>query len=92
MLNQLLEHCGSLETADADDHGFTDQDVMVTEENHDIKPVEYFTSQSETKLSESEIYSRDVKLCQAIEKTFSDLVNVAVLKRHECADTGTDDK
>lgn len=86
LLQQLLDghNLLEMETAEPDDLGFTEEVLAPSDPARDVKPVEYFTAEGESKLSESEIHSRDVKLCQAIEKTFSDLINIAVLRKQEC--------
>ena len=73
LLDQLLpgkQH----ETADLEDHGFTDDSLYGNE-----------TLEKESRVLERpDKNATDVGLCQAIEKTFLDLTKIAVVKQQNC--------
>ena len=73
LLDQLLpgqQH----ETADLEDHGFTD------DSSHGNETLEKKSSVLES----PDKNASDVGLCQAIEKTFLDLTKIAVVKQQNC--------
>ena len=74
LLDQLSPE-QQFETADQEDHGFTDDswfanDVTLEKESGNA--------------SDGRVKSTDVGLCQAIERTFLDLAKVAVVKQQNC--------
>lgn len=74
LLDQL-SHEQSQQTADQEDHGFTDDSWLTSD----------VTVEQETAIAmEGQVNNIDVGLCKAIEKTFSDLTQVAIVKRQNC--------
>lgn len=72
LLNQLsLEQ--QQELADQEDHGFTDDSWLPSNLTHEHKGT-----------LEGAIENTDTALCHAIEKTFLEVTNVAVVKQHNC--------
>lgn len=72
-----LSHEQRQQTADHDDHGFTDDCYLAKEEMR-------FEQETITAI-EGQVKNIDVGLCKAIEKTFLDLTKVAVIKQQDCA-------
>lgn len=74
LLDQL-SHEQRQQTADQEDHGFTDDSWLTSD----------VTVEQETAIAmEGQVNNIDVGLCKAIEKTFSDLTQVAIVKRQNC--------
>lgn len=62
------------DTADQEDHGFTDDSWLPPD----------ITLEKESGVLENQFTPTDVGLCKAIEKTFIDLTKVAVVKQQNC--------
>lgn len=79
LLQQLTrdQHMRSDDT-EQEDPGFVEESVKLNEE----KPLEYYTPLD--KMSPEDIQSTDMRLCQAVEKAFADLLKV-VLRKHGLA-------
>lgn len=72
LLNQLsLEQ--QQELADQEDHGFTDDSWLPSNLTQEHKGT-----------LEGAVENTDTALCHAIEKTFLEVTNVAVVKQHNC--------
>ena len=72
LFNQLsLEQ--QQELADQEDHGFTDDSWLPSNLTHEHKDT-----------LEGAVENTDTALCHAIEKTFLEVTNVAVVKQHNC--------